>query len=326
METHLYAPGWETIADCDAALAPVRVYVLGGEGMDSQAAMLRKDSAGEWETLFYLRDHLGSVLALVDGAGAIVESYEYAPYGAAEITALDGVSPRKVAASVFDNRMLYTGREWDAAAGFYHYRHRTYSPREHRFMQGDPIGLGGGWNYYAYVGGNPANARDPLGLVSWWGPFFWPDSPTVDYGPRMYLSSGGVRVRENTKWGHEVIFIKKSDLVYQKYELNNPKNGLCSPSKGGPSTGAYSKQEYLMELSKSKWIRDLDMTPSDLAKLEDWFQERKRLDDYPYIFPCRQCRTYLSDGVGSVSSSGSSHGHSGYPDQTPDGKPIWVTW
>jgi len=168
VETHLYAPGWETIADCGADLAPVRAYVLGGGGMDSQAAMLRKDAAGEWQTLFYLRDHLGSVLALVDGAGAIVESYEYAPYGAPEVTALDGASPRKVAASVFDNRMLYTGREWDAAADLYHYRHRTYSPREHRFMQGDPIGLGGGWNYYSYVHGDPINLSDPLGLDPEW--------------------------------------------------------------------------------------------------------------------------------------------------------------
>src|SRR5690606_30053879 len=62
------------------------------------------------------------------------------------------------------NRFLYTGREWDAEAELYHYRFRSYSPREHRFMQSDPIGLGGGWNHFAYVGGNPMSLNDKLGL------------------------------------------------------------------------------------------------------------------------------------------------------------------
>jgi len=80
--------------------------------------------------------------------------------------ATSAIEGDEIADSAVGNRMLFTGREWDADVRMYHFRHRTYSPEDKRFMQGDPIGLGGGWNYYAYCGGNPVNATDPWGLTA----------------------------------------------------------------------------------------------------------------------------------------------------------------
>lgn len=46
----------------------------------------------------------------------------------------------------------------------YYNRYRDYDPTTGRYIQADPIGLGGGSNNYGYAGGNPVGRVDPLGL------------------------------------------------------------------------------------------------------------------------------------------------------------------
>lgn len=81
-------------------------------------------------------------------------SYGYDPYG---VTTTTGAANT--------NSYQYTGRENDGATGFYFYRARYYNPTWGRFISEDPIGLAGGGNLYRYVGDNPLQFRDSLGLM-----------------------------------------------------------------------------------------------------------------------------------------------------------------
>ena len=78
--------------------------------------------------------------------------YAYSPYG--ETTTLGPDS---------GNPLQFTGRENDAT-GLIFNRARYWDPILKRWINEDPIGMRGGLNMYAYVGGNPISFTDPEGL------------------------------------------------------------------------------------------------------------------------------------------------------------------
>jgi RHS repeat-associated protein len=70
--------------------------------------------------------------------------------------------------------------ELDAETSLYYYRARYYDPDAGRFFNEDPLeGGGDGPNFYRYVRNDPANLRDPLGLIPLAPTFpgLWPWKP-----------------------------------------------------------------------------------------------------------------------------------------------------
>jgi len=150
--------GEQVIGEYDNSGTLLRKFVY-GPGIDEPICLI--DVADNNAVYYYHRDGLGSVVAISDANADIVEEYSYDVYGLATITDEDG---DEISYSNIGNPYMFTGRRYNSQSGLYYYRARHYDPETGRFLQPDPIGYQGGLNLYAYVGNNPTNWVDPLGL------------------------------------------------------------------------------------------------------------------------------------------------------------------
>lgn len=105
---------------------------------------------------YYHNDHLGTPQLLTDKDQNVVWQANYKPFGEAIITT-----------ETIENNLRFAGQYFDAESGLHYNYHRYYDPSLGRYITSDPIGLEGGLNTYAYVGSNPLNSIDPLGLKTY---------------------------------------------------------------------------------------------------------------------------------------------------------------
>ncbi len=150
--------GDRIIAEYDGAGTLLRKFVY-GPGLDEPICLI---DAGNGNAIYYYHfDGLGSVVALSDVNRVLMERYAYDVFGQPTIRDPNGVV---LTASAFGNPYLFTGRAYDGESGLYYYRARYYDYATGRFLQPDPIGYADELNLYNYVGSNPVNATDSLGL------------------------------------------------------------------------------------------------------------------------------------------------------------------
>jgi RHS repeat-associated protein len=108
--------------------------------------------------LFTFADHLGTPIVQTDATATVTWRAEYEPFG--NVWEMR-TGPRTAQPLRFPGQEF--AMNWEGQEENYNI-HRWYRSGWGRYTQSDPIGFNGGTNLYAYVGGNPINASDPLGL------------------------------------------------------------------------------------------------------------------------------------------------------------------
>ncbi|MBI4431311.1 MAG: RHS repeat-associated core domain-containing protein, partial [Candidatus Omnitrophica bacterium] len=148
-ETRFFHDGSNTLYETDAAnnITASYTHTLFIDDLISERKLN--------QTEYRLNDHLGSLRKLTNSSQTITDSVTYDAFGSP-------LAPSPL------SRFLFTGREIDPETSHYYYRARTYQPSLGRFMSKDPLGLGGGNNFYRYVKNNPINLIDPFGLIDDW--------------------------------------------------------------------------------------------------------------------------------------------------------------
>ena len=170
--TLFFWDGWQTVEETDSAGVLTRRYVW-GEGIDEivratvpdKPSDLDDDSVtAETVDLYFHHNSLGSVAAVTNHDGTVVESYRYAAFGKPTIFDQSGA---EIASSYVEQPFMWTGARFDAESGLYQMRLRYYDPSAGRFISRDPLGLWGdpsqNGNGQGYCGHNPVNWVDPLG-------------------------------------------------------------------------------------------------------------------------------------------------------------------
>ncbi|HFX1364046.1 TPA: RHS repeat domain-containing protein, partial [Pseudomonas aeruginosa] len=158
--TYLYGPDGQLLgeAEHDGSGRKLRAqYYLWLDSLPLVTIDADYDAQGKVgnPTLLYLHgDHLDTPRLATDASGQIAWQWQSDAFGRGEALSQGSTQVN----------LRFPGQYYDAESGLHYNYFRDYDPETGRYVESDPIGLAGGFNTFAYVGGNPLSFADTLGL------------------------------------------------------------------------------------------------------------------------------------------------------------------
>ena len=199
-------------------------------------------------TRSYHYDQVGSTIALSDASGVVTGRLEYTAYGVTSYTS-----------GMVDTKFRYVGSygvQTDLGTGLLQMRARWYSPSLGRFLCEDPIGFGGGMNWFAYADGNPISLSDPFGLcaesqsayilrtvgpepVGFWnnlkgaltGDMHAREAAAAEWNTANNKQDGFASFQKGMAVGADVSGIATAGLIGARATSNGPPNRFSGPDK-----------------------------------------------------------------------------------------------
>ena len=220
------------------------------------------DGSSTYKVQHYLRDHLGSVRAVIDGdTGTVIEASDYYPFGKriqvtapvsepvggsqyASEPAVAPVAPAtSVASTSSPNRWLFSGKESQsflyANIPLLDFGARMYNPTIARWTTADPLSEKYyGISPYVYCLGNPISIIDPNGMDIW----------TMDEKGNV------VWVKESDD--HRLYYMNNDGLLYDDYVSVSDRSILDDLTKteakvdGGAKVSSHTSKSGINDIFK----------------------------------------------------------------------------
>ncbi|MCI5193369.1 MAG: RHS repeat-associated core domain-containing protein, partial [Candidatus Electrothrix sp. AU1_5] len=251
--------GFNVLQERDGSNAVLREYTWGLNRGGGIGGLLELRQGGQHYA--YLYDGKGNVDGLIDDAEAMVAGYVYSPFG--RLLTKTGS---------LDQPFRFSTKAFDEQTGLAYYGYRFYAPGVGRWINRDPIGEAGGINLYGFVGNDPIDNIDYLGLkllhekikdsqasydkLNDWAikndPFYilvgWADAVTMDGYTTIVEKIA--EWRNDKKTLEDIKQCKESD-TYEAGKflnlLNGAKKGISSLSKQTAKTIADYAREKLFK-------------------------------------------------------------------------------
>ena len=142
------------------------LFYLGGDPYSAPAVY--NSNGEEGKLLFLHRDQLGSIVAITDLNGKLIEARHFDAWG--KVLSITDGNGNKLENLLLDRG--YTGHEHLASVGLIHMNGRLYDPALHRFLMPDnyiqdPFNTQN-FNRYGYCLNNPLVYVDKNGEIVWW--------------------------------------------------------------------------------------------------------------------------------------------------------------